>query len=118
MPSPTPAPAPAPFTLRPALIPGIFGAIALMLGLALLEVDAFTIVRFVVSILALIMAVFAWQAKQCWWMVPTILVAIVWNPVFPLPFSGVGWIIAQFVGGVVFVAVGILLQNKHTTPAA
>jgi len=115
MPSPTPAP--APFALRPALIPGILGAIALMLGLALLDLDAFTIVRFVVSILALIMAVFAWQAKQPLWMVPTILVAIVWNPVLPLPFSGVGWIIAQFVGGVVFVVVGILLQNKHAVVA-
>lgn len=88
-----------------------------MLGLALLDLDAFTIVRFVVSILALIMAVFAWQAKQPLWMVPTILVAIVWNPVLPLPFSGVGWIIAQFVGGVVFVVVGILLQNKHAVVA-
>lgn len=116
MPSPTPAP--APFALRPALIPGILGAVALMLGLALLEVDAFTIVRFVVSILALIMAVFAWQAKQPLWMVPTILVAIVWNPVLPLPFSGVGWIIAQFLGGVVLIATGLLLQNKHAAAAS
>ncbi|KQM15946.1 hypothetical protein ASF83_08500 [Plantibacter sp. Leaf171] len=116
MPSPTPAP--APFALRPALIPGILGAVALMLGLALLELDAFTIVRFVVSILALIMAVFAWQAKQPLWMIPTLLVAIVWNPVIPFPFSGIPWVIAQFLGGVVLVAVGILLENKHATPPA
>ncbi|TKJ99010.1 hypothetical protein PlfCFBP13513_06220 [Plantibacter flavus] len=116
MPSPTPAP--APFALRPALIPGIMGAVALMLGLALLELDAFTIVLFVVSILALIMAVFAWQAKQPLWMIPTLLVAIVWNPVLPLPFSGIPWIIAQFLGAVVLVSVGILLENKHTAPPA
>lgn len=89
-----------------------------MLGLALLELDAFTVVRFVVSILALIMAVFAWQAKQPLWMIPTILVAIVWNPVLPLPFSGIAWIVAQFLAGVVLVATGILLQNKHAATDA
>ena len=54
-------------TRRTALIPAIIAVIALLIGVALIDSDGFTVIRYIVSIFALIVAVFAWQARQCGW---------------------------------------------------
>lgn len=92
---------------RSALAPGLLGAIALMAGLALLDVDSFIIIRYVVSILAVIICVFVIQAKAWGWLVGLIPIAIIWNPVFVIELHGQGWVSIQFIAALFFIIVGI-----------
>lgn len=95
---------------RTALAPGLLAAIALLVGVALIESDGFTVIRFVVSILALIVVVFAFQARHWWWIPPLLAVAVVWNPVVPFDISGPWWIGAQYVAILVFVLAGVFVK--------
>lgn len=105
---------PTPAFTRPALAPGLLGAIVLLAGLALLDNDsAYFWIKAVVAVLALILCVFAWQAKQWWWLLGLVPVAIVWNPVWPLDLHGQGWVAVQFVAALVFVAAGVLIKVRN-----
>jgi hypothetical protein len=104
---PTPT---APDFLRPALAPGLLGAVVLTVGAFLLDSSLFTIVRFAVAILALIVLVFAWRGRT-WWALPLLAaIAVCWNPVWVLPLSGQPWAAMQFAAAVVFVAAGVLIR--------
>ncbi|WEO78549.1 hypothetical protein BJQ94_05805 [Cryobacterium sp. SO2] len=92
---------------RSALAPGLLGAIALLAGLALLDVDSFVIIRYVVSILALIICVFVIQAKSWWWLIGLVPIAVLWNPIVVIELHGQGWVSAQFIAALVFIIVGI-----------
>ena len=95
---------------RSALAPGLLGAIVLMVGLALLDSGAFTIIRFAVSILALIVIVFVIQAKAWWWLPGLVPIAVIWNPIVEFDLSGQAWVAAQFVAALLFIAVGIVTK--------
>jgi hypothetical protein len=92
---------------RTALAPGLLGAIALLAGLALLDGDGFTIIRFVVSILAIILCVFVIQAKAWWWLAGLVPIAVLWNPIVVIELHGQGWVAAQFIAALVFIVVGV-----------
>jgi hypothetical protein len=98
---------------RTALAPGLLASIALLVGVVLIEGDGFIVIRFVVSILALIVAVFAFQARHWWWIPVMLAVAVVWNPVFPLDISGPWWLGAQYVAILVFVLAGIFIKVPY-----
>ncbi|HTE62530.1 MAG TPA: DUF6804 family protein, partial [Solirubrobacteraceae bacterium] len=98
---------------RTALAPGLLAAVALLAGLALLESDAFIAIRFIVAILALIVTVFAVQARHWWWVPPLIAIAILWNPVYPLDIAGPWWVGAQYVAILVFVVAGIFIKVPY-----
>ena len=96
---------------RTAIIPAVLAAIALLAGLALLEADGYLVVRFAVSILALVVSVFAWQARQWWWLVGLVPIAVLWNPVFPIDLGMPSlWSALQYVAVFVFLAAGILIR--------
>ncbi|WP_382305357.1 DUF6804 family protein [Herbiconiux sp. UC225_62] len=96
---------------RPALAPGILGAIALLAFIAVVGDDGwFTIARFVVAILAAIMVVFAVQAKQWWWVPPLAAIVVLWNPVLPFDLPVFAWQIAHILGAAVFVASGLFIK--------
>jgi hypothetical protein len=96
---------------RPALAPGILSAIVILAGLALLGTSGFIWILYAVSILALIMCVFSWQAKHWWWLIPLAAIAVVWNPVFPLPMAAQQvWIGIQYVAAIVFIVAGVLIK--------
>lgn len=99
-----------PETYRPAFLPALIAAAALLSGIALLGQDWYLLIRFIVAIFALIVAWFAVQARQWWWTVVFAAVAIVWNPVYPIPFAGVGWIVAHVVVAALFVVAGALVR--------
>ncbi|GAA3909961.1 DUF6804 family protein [Microbacterium invictum] len=102
-----------PLIQRNALAPGLLAAIALFLSPLFADGLGATIIRFVVAILALIVAWFAAQAKQWWWTVVFVAVAVVWNPVYPFEFSGGWWIAAQIVGAVLFLLAGALIKTER-----
>jgi K+-sensing histidine kinase KdpD len=104
---PTPT---APAFTRPALAPGLLAAIALLAGTALLDSDVFTVFRYVVSIFALIVLVFAYRGKA-WWALPLLAaVAVLWNPVFVVPVQAELWQGLQFVAAALMIAVGVLVK--------
>jgi hypothetical protein len=104
----------APAFRRPALAPGIIGAIALLAGTLVIGLETFTIVLYVTSILAVIMAIFAWQGTQRLTIIPLALIAVLWNPVFPFAFDGPFWLAAQFVAALVMVLAGVVIRVPVT----
>lgn len=103
-------PAAKPTFARLALLPGILGGIVLLASFALIGGDWYIWVRFVVAILALIMCVFAVQGKSYWWLIGLVPVAIVFNPVWPLPIDDLWLRLLSLAGTVVFVAAGIAIK--------
>lgn len=100
----------APQFSRSALAPGLLGGIVLLAGLALIGTSWKIYILYAAAILALILCVFAWQARQWWWLIGLIPLAVLWNPVWPIAFPDVAWRLMQLVGAVVFVASGIWIR--------
>ena len=96
-----------PIFTRSALVPGLLGAITLLAGLALQGDESFIIIRYAVSILALILCVFVIQARSWYWLIGLVPIAILWNPVVIFDLSGQGWVSAQFIAAIIFVVVGL-----------
>lgn len=106
---------------RTALAPAILATIALLIGVAIITTDGFIVVRYVVAILALIVAVFAWQARQWWWIIGLVPIAVLWNPVLPIDLGSPDlWLGLQYVAALVFIPAGILIKvdDKDDKPAA
>ncbi|ARJ05563.1 hypothetical protein DVJ78_10705 [Humibacter sp. BT305] len=95
---------------RPALAPGLLGAVVLMAFVAVVDSDWFTLGRYLVSILALIMCVFALQARQWWWLLGLVPIAVVWNPVLPIDLDTLVFQALHIAAAAVFVASGILIK--------
>ncbi|MBW8027792.1 DUF6804 family protein [Clavibacter michiganensis] len=100
----------APAFTRPSLAPGLLGAIVLLAGFAVIDGDLFTVVRFAVAILALIMIVFSVRARSWWSAALLAAVAVMWNPVAVIPVEAVTWQSLQYVAAIVFIAAGILVN--------
>lgn len=99
---------------RTALIPSIIAVIALLAGVALISGDGFTVIRYVVSIFALIVAVFSWQARQWWWIIGLAPIAVLWNPVVPIDLGNADvWLGLQYVAALVFIAAGVFIKVKE-----
>ncbi|TQL48435.1 hypothetical protein FB562_1529 [Homoserinimonas aerilata] len=101
---------PTPDFTRPALAPGILGVIVVLVGLALLEVDAYLFVRFGVCILAVIVAVFAVKAGQWWWLLGLAPVAVLWNPAWIIELHGQGWVAGQYLAALLFLLAGVFIK--------
>lgn len=95
---------------RMALAPGLLGAIVVLAGLALLDVDAFIVIKYATAILAAIIGWFAIQGRA-WWALPLLAaVVVIWNPVVPFAFHGQWWVAGQFGAVIVFIACAILIK--------
>ncbi|MFF1574014.1 DUF6804 family protein [Leifsonia sp. NPDC058292] len=92
---------------RTALAPGILGAIVLIAGLALIGGEWYLYVEYATAILALILCVFAGQAKQWWWFIGLVPIAVIWNPVWPLGIDDAVLRGLHIAGAVVFIAVAV-----------
>lgn len=99
---------------RNALLPGLIGAASLMLAAAFVGTSWFTIIQFIVTILALIVAWFAVQARHWWWVPLFVAIAVLWNPAYPFPFSGIIWLLAQPVAASTFIIAGALIKKPRT----
>jgi hypothetical protein len=104
---------------RPALAPGILAALVMFGGFALLDSDGYLFIRFGVCILAVIVAVFAWQAgarqaRARLWLVALVPIAVIWNPAWVIELSGQGWVALQFVAALVLILAGVLIKVPRT----
>lgn len=96
---------------RVVLPAAILAVLVLLVGAAIIETDIFTVIRYVVSILALICVVLVAQAHQWWWAIGLLPIAILWNPIFPIEiadtqlFAGL-----HYIAALVFIVVGILVR--------
>lgn len=104
---------PTPALRRTALVPAILGAIVLLAGVALIGSDGFTVIRFAVSILALIVSVFVWQAKHWWWLAGLLPIAVVWNPILPITIEGQLGFGIHYVAAIVFIAAGVFTRVRN-----
>jgi hypothetical protein len=101
---------PTPQYRRTALVPAILAAIVLLATVPLVGSDPYLIVRFAVSILALIVVVFAWQAKQWWWLLGLVPIAVLFNPVLPIEQTVSFQQGAHYVSVLVFLAAGVFIR--------
>lgn len=102
---------PTPAFRRTALAPGILAAIVLMAGFALIGGSGFIWIQFATSILAIIVGVYAWQARQWWWLIGLAPIAVLWNPIFPIDIHNDGlWLGLQYIAAIVFIACGIFIK--------
>lgn len=101
---------PDPGWRRLALAPGLIAALALLIGVTIITDGPFTVIRYIVSIFALIVAVFAFQAKHWWWLPVFAAIAVAWNPIWPIPLDGAGWTGAQYVAAILFLVAGWLIK--------
>ena len=104
---------PTPQFRRMALAPAIVATIALLAGVGAIGGDLYLLIQFLVAILALIVAVFAWQAKQWWWIIVLVPIAVIWNPVFPLTIDGDLRLGLHYAAAIVFIAVGVLVKVRN-----
>jgi hypothetical protein len=95
---------------RRALAPAAIGIIVLVGGLLLVGQDAYLLIRFGVSILALITAVFVWQSRQWAWLPGPLVVAVLWNPVLPFAFTGQPFRLGHLVAAVALLLTGVFAR--------
>ncbi|MFF2485668.1 DUF6804 family protein [Microbacterium sp. NPDC058062] len=99
---------------RNAFAPSLIAAIALFLAPLLIGGEWFLLIRFVVAILAVIVAWFAFQARHWWWIPVFAAIAVLWNPIFPFAFDGPFWTAAQPVAAVLFLVAGATIRTTRS----
>ena len=111
---------PVPDFTRPALAPGLIAAIVLLACVAFLDAPAFVAVRWGITVLALIILVFALRGRAWWALVVTAAIAVCWNPLVTVPIPGQLWAALQIVAAALFVVMGLAVKVPRTTetPAA
>lgn len=98
---------------RNAFAPALLAAAALFVAPALMGSEWFPTVLFLTSILGVIVAWFAIQARQWWWAPVFAVIVVIWNPVLPFPFTGSVWTFAQSVAAMVFLVAGALIKVRR-----
>lgn len=101
---------------RVVLPAAILAVLVLLVGAGIIETEIFTVVRYVVSILALVCVVLVVQARQWWWGIALVPIAILWNPVFPIGiadaqlFAGL-----HYLAALVFIVIGVSVRVTDST---
>jgi len=95
---------------RNALAPGLLGALICLVGAFVTDWPGYAVVLYAVSILALVCAWFAIQARQWWWLAGYLPIAVLWNPIWPFGFGGTAWMAAHVVAGAFFLVAGFLIK--------
>ncbi|MFZ7088032.1 DUF6804 family protein [Curtobacterium sp. RRHDQ10] len=95
---------------RPALAPGLLTAVVLLACVALVGSGPFVFVRWGVTVLALIVLVFAVRGHNWIGIAVAGVVVVLWNPLVAIPVPGQVWAALQVVAAAAFIAVGILVK--------
>ncbi|MFU8947675.1 DUF6804 family protein [Mycetocola zhadangensis] len=95
--------------------PALLGAIVLLATIGLIGTDSYLYVRYVISVLALIVVVTTIQYRKWWWGLPMLPLVVLWNPAWPFEFGGDAWQVLILIGSAVFIAAGILFRTADTS---
>lgn len=106
-----------PFT-RPALAPSLIAAIVLLACVAIVDSSAFVFARWGVTVLSLIVLVFAVRGRAWWAAVLMAAVAVCWNPLAVVSIPGEVWAALQLVAAALFIVVGILVKVPREAGSA
>ncbi len=101
-------------TRRSAFLPGVLGAMAVLLGAGLIESESYFLIRYAVAIFALIVAWFAIEARHWWWLPFLAAIAVIWNPAFPFAFGGPWWMAAHYMAALTFILAAALIRRHET----
>ncbi|GAA3338225.1 hypothetical protein GCM10017714_08530 [Curtobacterium pusillum] len=104
----------APFT-RPALAPSLIAAIVLLACVAIIDSSGFVFARWGVTVLSLIVLVFAVRGRAWWAAVLMAAIAVCWNPLAVVPIPGEVWAALQIVAAALFIVVGIVVKVPRET---
>lgn len=96
--------------VRPLLLPAVLGGVAMIATVGLIDTDGFIWAQALAGVFALIVAVIAIQQQRWWWAIPAAAIAVVWNPVLPLPLPPGFWWPAHYVAAFVFLLIGLLAR--------
>ncbi|QQD74833.1 hypothetical protein I8920_07935 [Curtobacterium sp. YC1] len=102
---------------RPALAPSLIAAIVLLSCVAIIDSSGFVYARWGVTVLALIVLVFAVRGRTWWAAVLMAAVAVCWNPVVTVTIPGQVWAGLQLVAAGLFVVVGIVVKVPREADA-
>lgn len=108
----------APQFIRPGIVPGLAGMIAMFIGMGFYANEWYITVLFAISILAAIMTVFSFQAidyKKFIFGPLFALITVYWNPIFRLneghDSGGQVWLLIQVAAAAVFFLGGFMLKT-------
>lgn len=109
-------------TMRPGIVPGVLGTVAVLVGLWLFDTEWFFAVRVAASILAAILVVMCIQGRRPVTVVFAVMLAIVvviWNPVIDLTvvFRGTAsqvWMFVELAAAAVMLWAGIVIRVPLT----
>jgi hypothetical protein len=103
--------------MRPGILPGVLGAVAILLGVWLVGTEWEFAVRLAASILAAILVVFCLQARHRKFIANILLLAaivVIWNPVIDLitPFKalGQGWLFIELLAAAIMLWSGFSVK--------
>lgn len=104
--------------IRPGIVPGLAGVIAMFIGMGVYGSEWYITVLFAISILAAIMAVFSWQSinSKKWIFLPLfVAIAVFWNPIYRLTDGftpGIQWwMLVQTFAAAIFFLGGFMIKT-------
>lgn len=106
-----------PFT-RPALAPSLIAAIVLLACVAIVDSSGFVFARWGVTVLGLIVLVFAVRGRTWWAALLMAAIAVCWNPLAVVPIPGEVWAALQLVAAALFIVVGIVVKVPREAEAS
>ncbi|ROR33317.1 hypothetical protein EDF63_1725 [Curtobacterium sp. JUb34] len=102
---------------RPALAPSLIAAIVLLACVAIIDSSGFVFARWGVTVLALIVLVFAVRGKTWWAALLMAAVAVCWNPLVTVPIPGQVWAALQILVAALFIVMGIAVKVPREADA-
>ncbi|MBT2501172.1 hypothetical protein J7E22_01335 [Curtobacterium sp. ISL-83] len=97
------------------MAPSLLAAIVLLACAVFIASPAFVFARWGVTVLALIVLVFAVRGRTWWAAVVMAAVAVCWNPLVTVPIPGQVWAGLQIVAAAAFVGIGIAVTVPRPT---
>jgi hypothetical protein len=109
--------------MRPGILPGLLGALAVLSGLFLYSTDWFITIEFAVSILSAIMVAFSLQGRLVrpvitYVFVPLLIaIVVIWNPIVNFSttvataLTPQGWMLTEVAAAVIVFLAGVLTKT-------
>lgn len=96
---------------RPHLIPSLIVAIMLFIAITDLPYGYFQLLRWLTCADSILVAVLAYRWNKSWASWIFIVIAILFNPIFPITFSKATWRPIDIICGIIFMLVVIFIRK-------